>query len=77
MAEVTNDLIYEVLKNVQQRLDRMDSRLNDITEELVGVRLHMHAIQGDVNSIFTRLGTLEARVDRIERRLDIVTEPAN
>ena len=76
MAHVTNELIYEVLKNMQQRLDRIENRLGDITEELVGVRLHMHAVQGDVNSIFTRLGTLEARVDRIEKRLDIVNEPA-
>ena len=27
MAEVTNELLFEVLKQVQQRLDRMDYKL--------------------------------------------------
>ncbi|MEM8750044.1 MAG: hypothetical protein AAGF28_07070 [Pseudomonadota bacterium] len=77
MAEVTNELIYEVLKGIQTRLERFDERFEDISEELIGIRTHMHASQGEINRIYTRLGAIETRIDRVEKRLEIITEPAD
>tara|TARA_R110002020_G_scaffold224505_7_gene434034 strand:- start:1035 stop:1268 length:234 start_codon:yes stop_codon:yes gene_type:complete len=76
MAEVTNELIYEILKGIQDRLSKIEDSQRDIREELIGVRLHMHAMQGEINSIFARTSAIEDRLTKIERRLDIIGEPA-
>jgi len=76
MAEVTNDLIYEVLKGIQGRMDRLETGQRDIKEELIAVRLHQHAAQGELNGLLSRIGSVEDRLDRIENRLEIIGEPA-
>ncbi len=76
MAEVTNDLICEVLKGIQGRMDRLETGQRDIKEELIAVRLHQHAAQGELNGLLSRIGSVEDRLDRIENRLEIIGEPA-
>jgi septal ring factor EnvC (AmiA/AmiB activator) len=71
MAEVTNELIYEVLKQMQGDIGRLDRGLMEIKAELVSVRVHIVAIQNDINNIYTILGDHGARLDRIERRLEL------
>ena len=71
MAEITNDLIYEVLKSMQGRLDRIDHTLVEVKSEIQAVRGHMLAIQQVVANIYSRLGNLEGRVDRIDVRLGL------
>lgn len=39
MAEVTNDLIYEILKNIQGRMDKMEHDYGEIRHEVVSIRL--------------------------------------
>ncbi len=74
--KVTNELIYEVLKSMQARMSNVDDGIRDIKGELVGIRGHMIATQTDIQNIYGRLGSIEVRVERIERRLDIIHEPA-
>ena len=76
MVEVTNELLMDVLKSIQDRIVKLDGSTRDMKEELVAMRLHQHASQGEINSIFGRLGSIELRLERIENRLDIVSEPA-
>ena len=76
MPDVTNELLYEVLKTVQDRLTKIEDGQRDIREEIIGVRLHMHAMQGKLNSLFVGVGSVEDRLVRIERRLDLSGEPA-
>ncbi|MEL6745139.1 MAG: hypothetical protein AAFO68_06690 [Pseudomonadota bacterium] len=77
MAEaIDNELLFRLLQSIQARLDRMDARLGDMTEELVGIRTHQHATQGETNQIYTRVSSVEQRLQRIEKRLDIIGEPA-
>jgi archaellum component FlaC len=83
MAEVTNDLIYEVLKsmqgrmsNIEHKLGEMDNRLTSISGQLRGLSLEMNAAHTDVANVYVSLGHLDGRLMRIERRLDIVEEPA-
>jgi hypothetical protein len=79
MAEVTNELIYEVLKLMQERIGRLDGKiasvhgeLRDIKSELQAIRGHMLATQQDITSIYGRLGQHGDQLDRINRRLDLV-----
>ena len=75
MAEVTNDLIYEVLKRVQEDVSTVRQDMRGMREEMTAMRGHMLAIQRDVNNIYERLATLEVRADRIERRLELADAP--
>lgn len=76
MLEVTNELIYEVLKAVQRYLTAVRGDVGDLKQQMTAVRGHLVAIQQDVGNIYDRLGHLEGRADRIEIRLGLV-EPAH
>ncbi|MBB6309481.1 hypothetical protein [Xanthobacter tagetidis] len=72
MAEVTNELLYEVLKPIQREVSLLREGQAQAREEMIARRSHVHAIQQDVNNIYGILARHDARLDRIERRLDLV-----
>ena len=77
MAEVTNELIYEVLRSMQERLSRLENGQTEIKSELNAMRGHMLATQQDVANIYITLVRHETRLDRIDRRLELrEPEPA-
>ncbi|WP_157015405.1 restriction endonuclease subunit S domain-containing protein [Mesorhizobium xinjiangense] len=71
MAEVSNDLLYELLKKMQTRLDNLETGQTEIKQELVSTRGHMIAIQQDTHNIYGILGRHDERLERIERRQDL------
>jgi chromosome segregation ATPase len=71
MAEVTNELLYEVLKAVQDKLTTFDRKLDELKAELQAVRIHSIATQQDIQNIYATLARQEGRVERIERRLEL------
>ncbi len=71
MTEVTNELMYEVLKQIQDRLGAIERRLDEVKSEIQAVRIHSLAMQQDIQNIYAILGRHDARLDRIERRLEI------
>ncbi|QBK30411.1 hypothetical protein [Roseitalea porphyridii] len=77
MTDQTQELMFEILKNLQGEVRMLREGQRDIKEELIAVRLHQHAAQGELNALLSRMGGVENRLERIERRLDIVSEPAN
>ena len=74
MAEVTNELIYEVLKGIQARLGNIEQGQREAAARL-SMQTHLMAVQKDVANIHDALGALDGRLGRVERRLDIVGEP--
>ena len=76
MAEVANELMYEVLKQIQNDLSAVKSTTQEIKAELTAVRMHQFAIQQDIHNIYGMLGRHDERLDRIERRLEL-TEPVH
>ena len=75
MTEVSNELIFEVLKQVQQRLDRVDHKVDELKFEMNAMRGHMISLQQDTHNIYGILGRHDGRLERIERRLDLVDQP--
>ncbi|MEM6305968.1 MAG: hypothetical protein AAF744_14715 [Pseudomonadota bacterium] len=68
---ITNELIYEVLKGIQGELVRMNQRLDSLEAEMRIVRQHIAAlVQSDMQR-GTQIADLEARVARIEKRLEL------
>jgi len=74
MAEVTNELIYEVLKKMQDRLSGIEHSVQEVRTEIVALRGHMIAVQQDVANIYGRMAGVEVRLDRIDRRLELATD---
>ena len=71
MAEITNDLLYEVLKSIQARLAGVDGKVDELKQEMQAFRTHMIGLQQDVSGIHTTLVRHENRLDRIEKRLEL------
>ena len=46
MAEATTDLIYEVLKSIQTRLNVMEAAQAEMRESLMQTREGLHRIEG-------------------------------
>jgi DNA anti-recombination protein RmuC len=75
MADISNQLIYEILKQIQDRLGNVDSKVTELKGEMQAFRGHLVSMQQDVHNIYTILDRHDGRLDRIERRLQIA-EPA-
>ncbi len=76
MTGVTNELLLDVSKSIQTRMMSLEDGQREIRQELVSIRGHMNAMQTDINNLYAGQGKLDPRLERIERRLDIVVEPA-
>ncbi len=71
MTNVTNELIFEVLKDIQMRIGRIEDAVNETKTEIRAVRGHMNAIQLDIGNLYTITAQHDVRFDRIEKRLGL------
>ncbi len=71
MAEVTNELMYELLKRMNHRLENLENGVSDFRHECNSMRGVMLSIQGDVHNIYGILARHDRHLERIENRLDL------
>jgi len=71
MAEVTQDLIYEVLKKMQTDISSLKDGVREIRHDIVRVRTDIHVMQGDINDLRASDVQIIDRLDRIENRLEL------
>ena len=71
MADVTNELLYEVLRSIHARMDKLDTGLSDLRSEMITLRGAFVTVQQDVHHIYSRLDRVDQRLDRIENRLEL------
>ena len=71
VAEVTNELLYEILKQLQSDMAGVKEAQRETNAALNAIRMHMLALQQDIQNIYGILSRQDARLDRIERRLEI------
>lgn len=69
MAEVTNELLFELMKRFHERFDKLDHGISEVKQELISIRGHMLSMQNDVHNIYAKLDRHEQQLERIERRL--------
>lgn len=72
MAEVTNELMLEVLKSIQHDITRIHRGVMEVKSEVQAVRSHVVGVQQDIANIYAKLGTHDERMDRIEKRLGLL-----
>jgi archaellum component FlaC len=71
MAEVSSELMYELLKRIHERMDRLDNSLGEVKHEIVAMRLQGLSTQTDINNIYSVTARIDQRLDRIEQRLEL------
>ena len=71
MAEVTNELMYKLLKRMQADISGLKQGQRDHRDDILSLRNQMHSMQGDINSLRGSIGHIEDRLERIETRLDL------
>ena len=69
---VTNELIYEVLKDVRESQYHTHRRISFIEDELKSHRAHAHAMQADVNNIQFKLRDIETELNGVRHRLSLI-----
>jgi TolA-binding protein len=71
MAEITNELMYELMKRMHGEMANLRDGQNDLRQDFISLRNHMHVMQGDVNNLRTTMAQMLIRLDRIENRLEL------
>ena len=75
MAEISAELVYEVLKSLQTRIVGIDGKIDELKQDLQAMRTHIIGVQQEISGIHSTLIRHEQRLDRIERRLEIADAP--
>lgn len=82
MADVTPELMFEVLKSVKARLAQVDGKLDELKQEMQASRTSQNGIRQEITSVFEEISGVhktlirhEDRLDRIERRLELHDAP--
>ena len=68
---VTNELIFETLKAMQAKLGDMASDISDLKTDVRAVKGHMASFMQTEVAQDSALASIQARLDRIERRLEL------
>ncbi|BCH10370.1 hypothetical protein MesoLj131c_46280 [Mesorhizobium sp. 131-3-5] len=71
MPEVTNELMFELLKRVHHEIAELRQDVSETKRELNVMRGHMVATQSDIHNIYGILARQDDRLERIDRRLDL------
>jgi septal ring factor EnvC (AmiA/AmiB activator) len=82
MADVTTELMFEVVKSVQARLARVDGKIDELKQEMQASRTSQNGIRHEITSVFQEVSGIhatlvrhEGRLDRIEKRLELNDAP--
>jgi len=71
MAEISSELIYEILKSIRSDVAHIDQKTDELKAEMQALRGHMISLQQDVHNIYGILARHDSRLERIERRLEL------
>lgn len=65
MAEEPDSLVLRFLRRIDEKLDRLSEAVQDL-------KIRMTAVEEGLVGVHRRMDRLEARVERIGKRLDLV-----
>ena len=68
---VTNELLYEILKQLQIDVADVKRMLTDHTRQLIGIRQDINNLRGDDLRRETIQTQMDVRLERIENRLNL------
>jgi uncharacterized protein (UPF0276 family) len=71
MTEESDNLVLSILRDIQARSDRVESRLTNVELCMTAQEQHLGAIVTSLPAAHDRLDSLAHRVERIEKRLEL------
>jgi hypothetical protein len=75
MPGVTLELMFEVLKAVQARLAQVDGKVDELRQEMQALGTSQISVLQEISGIHATLVRHDARLDRIEQRLELSDAP--
>jgi len=76
MADEPADLVLEHLRAIRGDVSRVRDDLQTIKVEMVALRQQVSSIQTIQEHDHVEIAAIKVRLDRIERRLELVDQPA-
>jgi uncharacterized coiled-coil DUF342 family protein len=70
MADVTAELMFEVLESLQARLAQVDGKIDELKQEMQASRTSQNGIRQEITGIFQEISSVHATLIRHEGRLD-------
>ena len=71
MPQITNELLYEILKSIQTGQAEIKATLADHTHQLIRVREKINALRSDDLRRESLQAQMDTRLQRIENRLNL------
>jgi len=68
MADAPDSLIFEYLR-------RLDGKLDRVIDDLSDLKIRVTNLEEGLAGVNRRLDRIEVRLDRVERRLDLTEQP--
>ena len=75
MADEPDNLILQLLRRMDAKLDRVIEDVQDLKVRMTNVEERLAAVEMSIAGIQRRIDRVEQRLDRIEKRLDLVELP--
>ena len=72
MNENVENLVLELLRSMRQQMARLEEKVDRLSAESLVIRQHVGGLVGSNTLSDHRFTSLESRLDRIERRLELV-----
>ena len=72
MTDDRSDLMLELLKRLQSGQTRLEEKVDRLASEFVGMNQHMATFMQSEFHQDAEIAAMRLRLDRIERRLDLV-----
>lgn len=74
-AEVTNELMYEVLKEIQSGQRDLKAQIHAMRDEMRAIRTHMAGFQTDIGNLYAAQIDMSRDMERVKTRLNLSDAP--
>jgi ubiquitin C-terminal hydrolase len=71
LTDISHEFLTELLRRLHQRADKSDAAIRNLRDEINAMRLNMQAQQSDISNLYNVAHQLDARMERIENRLEL------
>jgi archaellum component FlaC len=75
MADEPDNIVLVMLRRMDDKLDRIDSRLDRPSEDMRDLKARVTHLEEGQAGIHRRLNRIDERLDRAERRLELSSQP--
>ena len=72
MSDEPENLILVYLHRIDQKIDRLSDDIGDLRQRVTSLDEQAARIRGDMVAMSSRIDGIRQRLDRIERRFDLV-----